>query len=631
MSAASSSAAPWEIRLRAAAEQTEHSDSGSCSSDGDEPISAEGAGDLMVDYLMELLTHRRPVSARIVCTICWWASKAGAKGLVESFALDPTCQTGKFQAHLDKVSGVSLREDDSVRYHVPTALNEKRDACRAVHEHPVNVPHEVANDEILASPGILQDVRRRQWPEVFYSHPIVQKFPGECVPFALFIDGVPSTRRDGMLGVWIYNLATSSRHVIAVYRKSSLCRCGCSGWCTLHPLWVFLAWSFSAMATAKFPSGRHDQRPWQASDSVRATLADSPMAFRGVLLQIKGDWLEFASSLAFASWATELAPCLFCTTTKSTMAQVAGWGPKRPVFALCTDETYESSCAACEKIVILSREDWSQVLAALEWDRSRGKHAARGRALTRDLPSLGLLHHDRLEPDSLFIDVSDFDLVKKLPVRATFWRRSAEVRVKHRNYLLRSDLGTGLHTICIDSLHTLYMGPAHDFVAAALWACIKANIYGAAGGAFRNTLPITVTRLRTDLWDFYRRRKILFPGEDVKEVEDLTPKMFGEPGREKFGPVKASEIKHLIHFCCDLLTQFSTKVGEPRCGHLLVIGECLLEYIMLMRNSPVVVSRADQQHMFDTVLRLCTAWDLAGLHVKPKRQRACGQAAALVM
>ena len=128
-----------------------------------------------------------------------------------------------------------------------------------------------------------------------------------------------------------------------------------------------------------------------------------------------------------------------------------------------------------------------------------------------------------------------------------------------------------------------------------------------------------MTRLRTDLWDFYRRRKILFPGEDVKEVEDLTPKMFGEPGREKFGPVKASEIKHLIPFCCDLLTRFSTKVGEPRCGHLLVIGECLLEYIMLMRNSPVAVSRADQQQMFDTVLRLCTAWDLAGLHVKPKR------------
>ena len=216
MSAASSSAAPWEIRaaLRAAAEQAEHadSDSGSCTSDGDEPISAEGAGDLMVDYLMELLTHRRPVSARIVCTICWWASKAGAKGLVESFALDPTCQTGKFQAHLDKVSGVSLREDDSVRYHVPTALNEKRDACRAVHEHPVNVPHEVANDEILASLGILQDVRRRQWPEVFYSHPIVQKFPGECVLFALFIDGVPSTRRDGMLGVGY----TTLRHLLAM-------------------------------------------------------------------------------------------------------------------------------------------------------------------------------------------------------------------------------------------------------------------------------------------------------------------------------------------------------------------------------------------------------------------------------
>ena len=130
--------------------------------------------------------------------------------------------------------------------------------------------------------------------------------------------------------------------------------------------------------------------------------------------------------------------------------------------------------------------------------------------------------------------------------RVTLWRRSAEARVRHRLPSLRTDLGIGLQTICIDSLHALYMGPAHDSVPATFWAVIRANAYGAAGGAVKNTMPITVMRLRNDLWAFYKQMRTLFPGEDVTQIEDLTPKMFGEPGREKFGPVKASEIKHVL-------------------------------------------------------------------------------------
>ena len=116
MSAAASSAAPWEIRaaLRAGAED-ERSRASSGDSEAQEQISCDAAGNLVVEYLMSLLTHRRPMSARTTCTICWWASKAGARGSVESFALNPESQTGKLQAHLDKASGVSLQEDARVR------------------------------------------------------------------------------------------------------------------------------------------------------------------------------------------------------------------------------------------------------------------------------------------------------------------------------------------------------------------------------------------------------------------------------------------------------------------------------------------------------------------------------------
>ena len=68
-----------------------------------------------------------------------------------------------------------------------------------------------------------------------------------------------------------------------------------------------------------------------------------------------------------------------------------------------------------------------------------------------------------------------------------------------------------------------------------------------------------------------------------------------------------------------LLTRFSVQIGAPLCDRLMVIGECLQKFISLVRASPVVVSRAVQQQMFDTVLRVCHTRDLAGLHVKPKR------------
>ena len=294
-----------------------------------------------------------------------------------------------------------------------------------------------------------------------------------------------------------------------------------------------------------------------------------------------------------------------------------GWGPNRPTFPLATHEDYEASCKACEVVVTLSRKQWAAVRTRLEYNRKA--QGPKGRALKEDMPSLGLRRNDRLEPDSFFQDVADFDTVTVWPVRASFWRRTEETRVKHRNYLFRPDLGISIDSICIDTLHTLYLGPVLDWVAKVMWSIVRVNAHNVPGTGIAQTLPLIAMRLRNDLQEFYRDWKRRNPGEDITELEELTPGMFGNATNEKFGPLKAAEVKHMIPFCLHALGRHAEKIGTTFSAHLVAIGEAFTVLIAVMRESPVILPQTQRQRMFDAVARICHFWDLAGIHAKPKR------------
>jgi len=241
---------------------------------------------------------------------------------------------------------------------------------------------------------------------------------------------VPSTTRDGVLGIFMYNLVSFKRRLIAVVRKSSLCRCGCKGWCTLHPIWCFVHWSLQSMGRGLFPTGRHDGAPWKPADAERASLGGSQLSFVGMLLQIKGDWLEFCSSLGLANWSGLQCPCPFCRTTKATMGTFQGFSPVSSVFPKVTTAEYEAACTACEIKKVLSREEYIAVKNNLAYNKTRD--GPRGRALVANLPALGLMRDDRIEPDKNLQEIGNcFDRLATapaaFPVALTFWRRANEV------------------------------------------------------------------------------------------------------------------------------------------------------------------------------------------------------------
>ena len=47
--------------------------------------------------------------------------------------------------------------------------------------------------------------------------------------WAVYVDGVPVLKRDGLIALYVYNLNALGRHLVAVIRKSGLRTCGSLG------------------------------------------------------------------------------------------------------------------------------------------------------------------------------------------------------------------------------------------------------------------------------------------------------------------------------------------------------------------------------------------------------------------
>ena len=110
-----------------------------------------------------------------------------------------------------------------------------------------------------------------------------------------------------------------------------------------------------ALAKVEFPSERFGGGIWLSpSDDSRAADAGLQMLIIGALIYIKADWAEFATTFAFASWASASNPCFCCDADKSSMHSVYGEvdaddGP----FIERNHVEYLSACVRCENWVAI--------------------------------------------------------------------------------------------------------------------------------------------------------------------------------------------------------------------------------------------------------------------------------------
>eukprot|EP00959_Pyramimonas_sp_CCMP1952_P261292 5462889-Pyramimonas_sp.AAC.1 len=182
-------------------------DASDAEDDGDkvdwDAISQTEAGQSLADLLLQL-KHEGHISSKQCCVIAFWAEKSGSIGPVSSFSLRPDAQSGHYQRKIDKVLSDNLAEDGSL-YQLWLPMNRRSDASRVVEPQPVIPVHERLWDEMSGSPEIEQQLRemvdQNLLPPSYWSHPVVVSHagPNPVHPVALYLDGVPTHRHDGVV------------------------------------------------------------------------------------------------------------------------------------------------------------------------------------------------------------------------------------------------------------------------------------------------------------------------------------------------------------------------------------------------------------------------------------------------
>lgn len=284
-----------------------------------------------------------------------------------------------------------------------------------------------------------------------------------------------------------------------------------------------------------------------------------------------------------------------------------------------TDEDFERACAACEiHVRIVSQGALTELLVALRFDRRRAGSA--GRALDRDLPSLGLRKHDRLEPSAGCPDTFALDARSDFPINLVFWRTSQEGMVRHRCPLFSRRSGISATAICVDELHTLHLGIFQDFVLAALWQIIEQDVFGERGGLSEDAYTAKVALvLRSRLFGWYRMEKKKNPAKPLYELADFGLATIGSKDKPALA-AKAAESGTLVAWARSLVAQYRHQL--PRGPALAHCGDALVEYMEATRAASLRMSARQRQATADALCKFLHFREEAGIAWKPKAHLA---------
>jgi hypothetical protein len=192
---------------------------------------------------------------------------------------------------------------------------------------------------------------------------------------------------------------------------------------TLDTILAVVAWSLRCLACGTLPTARHDGGPWLPTDSVRRRQAGLPLGCRGVLAEVRGDWVFYKQCFRFPQHNEREGCCWRCRITPSQLREVgasASWRSQRlghwdlvrrmqergiPLSPLLSAPCLRSSCfqldwlhvadlgVTCDFLGNLFR----LLLAKLEGD----SEASRCRALFLEIQA----YYRRVQPESRLDDL----------------------------------------------------------------------------------------------------------------------------------------------------------------------------------------------------------------------------------
>ena len=162
-------------------------------------------------------------------------------------------------------------------------------------------------------------------------------------------------------------------------------------------------------------------------------------------------------------------------------------------------------------------------------------------------------------------------------------------RVRHRCALFDDTIGLTCERLAIDSMPTIYLGSAQEWVAFSLWQVLLADAFNVgAGVSDAERLELGACRMKNnELWTWYRERAEEGRSDDWTPLERFDSSFLGT--------AKTAETKTILPFAMKMLEQHAVKVGQPTTGRRLASGSALLEFIHWLQVSPTRPSTAQMQ------------------------------------
>ena len=546
-------------------------------SDDDATMSHDEAQGHLYDYLVESV-WRGEIDAKRACIIAYWCQLSGLTGIVSKLALRPDSSSGHFRR---KFRSATAHGDDLNSVIVKAPGHSKASMTRIEHSFPCAPIWDIFNDEHAHEPDLDQrhadSIAKGELPRCYFEHPVARDSGFTAFPIAVYMDGFPTFKKDGLLGITVHFLLTQRRHLVTTIRKSRLCRCGCKGWCTLFPIFCFLHHCFASLAEGTFPETQWDGSAW--IDSSRAWLAGKALRLKAALLYILGDWAEFCNTIGFINWQSVVSPCIFCICRKVEWTADLALSAIQWPWGLVDHALYDANCAMMEQWRTLSLHARKYIATYLWYDKR--SHGNKGRCLRVDLPAFNLLAGDRVEPCRSVRDVAAFETLAG-DVTVLFWRISAQGRVRHRNPMLDALLGITLNCISIDSLHTLNLGVMKEFTMHALWELILSNTWGVGDNATEEEMiDASCRHIKLALRAFYASPL----GVDVSTpLQDFSVGMIGEKNARCLS-TKAAETKGVFMFAVQILREKQALLLRGDVWH--AAGQALLDIVELLDAAPM--------------------------------------------
>ena len=182
--------------------------------------------------------------------------------------------------------------------------------------------------------------------------------------------------------------------------------------------------------------------------------------------------------------------------------------------------------------------------------------------------------------------------------------------------------GVGMESYAIDILHAWHLGGIPKYNGKVLWAILRSDAYldPNQGNLYEaDRMHLKLLRLRSDLWLHYKSMQRADPTwhKKASQVWNLTMKMLGK----ECNPVvncKASESRHLLDFCVGLVEVYQHHLSAEEGRFLLLSGKAAQQVNQIIRESPRLMTAADQQRLMDAYLRHCSTFFRAGGLAVPK-------------